>query len=149
MWQAHEYHRENLARHPEKYGRAFRERVLNAETFTADQLNAAKAVRSRVRAAFDKVFESGITVVASPTKEVDAETMQTLYDDRVDTRPGTIRLHNMTGNPALSVPMGFGQLGIPVSLQLAAPHWNEPLLYRVGAAYESATSWTDRHPPVD
>jgi Asp-tRNA(Asn)/Glu-tRNA(Gln) amidotransferase A subunit family amidase len=88
-------------------------------------------------------------VVASPTKEVDAETMQTLYDDRVDTRPGTIRLHNMTGNPALSVPMGFGKLGVPVSLQLAAPHWSEPLLYRIGAAYESATSWNIRHPPVD
>ncbi|MGZ5139718.1 MAG: amidase [Burkholderiales bacterium] len=149
MWQAYQYHRENLVRHPEKYGRAFRERVLNAETFTTEQLNAAKAVRSRLCAAFDKVFASGITVVASPTKEVDAETMQTLYDDRVDTRPGTIRLHNMTGNPALSVPMGFGKLGIPVSLQLAAPHWSEPLLYRIGAAYESATSWTDRHPPVD
>ena len=75
--------------------------------------------------------------------------MKSLYDDPVDTRPGTIRIHNMTGAPALTLPMGFGGLGVPVGIQFAGRHWSEPLLYGVGAAYESATHWIDHHPKID
>jgi aspartyl-tRNA(Asn)/glutamyl-tRNA(Gln) amidotransferase subunit A len=146
MRQAYEYHRDGLERHPERYGKAFRERVLNAASFTAEDIEAARAARSRLRASVAKIHASGVAIIASPTKEVDAETMDSLYDDPVDTRPGTIRVHNMTGAPAISVPMGFGATGVPAGLQLAAPHWHEPLLYRVAAAYEGATPWTQRHP---
>ncbi|HEX2829858.1 MAG TPA: amidase [Burkholderiales bacterium] len=146
MRQAYEYHRDGLERHPERYGKAFRERVLNAAAFTAEDIEAARAARSRLRASVAKIHASGVAIIASPTKEVDAETMDSLYDDPVDTRPGTIRVHNMTGAPAISVPMGFGATGVPVGLQLAAPQWREPLLYRVAAAYEGATPWTRRRP---
>lgn len=146
MAEAYRYHCDNLAAYPEKFGRAFRERVLKAATFTDEQLANANAARLRLCADFNAIFTSGIDVIASPTKEIDAETMRSLYEDPVDTRPGTIRIHNMTGAPALSVPMGFGQLGIPVGLQLASAHWCEPTLYRVAAAYESVAPWMQCHP---
>jgi len=148
MSEAYRYHYENLMSHPEHYGRALRERVLKAGAFTNEQLAKASVVRSRLCDEMKAVFASGIDIVASPTKEVDAETMQSLYEDPVDTRPGTIRIHNMTGAPALSVPMGFGGLGVPVGMQLAAAHWCESLLYRVAAAYEAVTPWVNLHPDL-
>ena len=33
-------------------------------------------------------------------------------------------------------------------LQIAADHWREDLVYQVAAAFEDATSWTDRHPSL-
>ena len=143
---AYQYHRDNLVRHPEQYGKAFRERVLRAATFTDGPLSSANEARLRLCAQFRAIFASGLAAVVSPAKEFDAETMQTLYDDPVDVRAGTIRIHNLTGSPALALPMGFDSKGIPAGIQIAGPHWSEPLLYRLGAAYESATGWTDQHP---
>ncbi|MBV9172365.1 MAG: Asp-tRNA(Asn)/Glu-tRNA(Gln) amidotransferase subunit GatA, partial [Chloroflexi bacterium] len=54
---------------------------------------------------------------------------------------------NLTGAPAISIPCGFSD-GLPVGLQLMAPPFEESLLLRVAAAYESATDWHTRRPPV-
>ncbi len=52
------------------------------------------------------------------------------------------------GNPALVVPMGFTAGGLPLSLQLAARPFEEALLVRAGDAYQRATDWHLRVPPL-
>jgi aspartyl-tRNA(Asn)/glutamyl-tRNA(Gln) amidotransferase subunit A len=52
---------------------------------------------------------------------------------------------NPAGVPALSVPCGFAD-GLPVGLQLIAPHFGEPTLFRVGHAYQQTTNWHLRRP---
>lgn len=42
---------------------------------------------------------------------------------------------NLTGNPGLSLPIGFID-GLPTGMQIIGPHFSEDLLYRVGYAYE-------------
>jgi Asp-tRNA(Asn)/Glu-tRNA(Gln) amidotransferase A subunit family amidase len=54
---------------------------------------------------------------------------------------------NLTGMPALSVPCGFSD-GLPVGLQVMGPAFAEPLVLRVGAAYEAATEWHKQRPPL-
>jgi aspartyl-tRNA(Asn)/glutamyl-tRNA(Gln) amidotransferase subunit A len=54
---------------------------------------------------------------------------------------------NVTGQPAISIPAGFTQDGLPLSLQLIGHPWQEAMLYRIARAYERATGWTERHPP--
>jgi aspartyl-tRNA(Asn)/glutamyl-tRNA(Gln) amidotransferase subunit A len=44
--------------------------------------------------------------------------------------------------------MGFTEGGLPLGIQIAADHFNEALVYQVAAAYEHATGWHDRHPPL-
>jgi aspartyl-tRNA(Asn)/glutamyl-tRNA(Gln) amidotransferase subunit A len=57
------------------------------------------------------------------------------------------RLGNLTGMPALVLPMGFATgPKLPISLQIMARHFNEPLIYRVAAAYEDAQPWAREHP---
>ncbi|HYY87888.1 MAG TPA: amidase family protein, partial [Chloroflexota bacterium] len=48
---------------------------------------------------------------------------------------------NLTGLPAISVPCGFGQDGLPIGLQVVARPFDELTLLRVSRAYEAATDW--------
>ena len=55
---------------------------------------------------------------------------------------------DLAGTPTICVPSGFSAEGLPYSMQLAGPRLSEPMLCRIAAAYEQATSWHDRHPAV-
>ncbi|MCE0486584.1 amidase [Ornithinimicrobium sediminis] len=55
---------------------------------------------------------------------------------------------NMTQQPALSVPCGFTADGLPVGLQVVGPRHRDALVLRVGHAYEHATDWQTRRPPM-
>lgn len=48
---------------------------------------------------------------------------------------------NLTGNPALAVPVGFAPEQLPVGMQLIGPNFQESLLFRLGFAYEQETQW--------
>ncbi len=54
----------------------------------------------------------------------------------------------LTGHPALSVPCGYSEDGLPIGLQFVGPYGSEALLLQVAASYEQATDWTKRRPPL-
>ena len=56
---------------------------------------------------------------------------------------------NLTGQPALSIPCGFTNKMLPVGLQLAGRPFDEGLLLRIGAAFESATTWHEKRPALE
>jgi aspartyl-tRNA(Asn)/glutamyl-tRNA(Gln) amidotransferase subunit A len=53
---------------------------------------------------------------------------------------------NYLGLPALSVPCGFTENGLPTSFQLVGRPFSEATLLRVAQAHESATDWHRRSP---
>jgi aspartyl-tRNA(Asn)/glutamyl-tRNA(Gln) amidotransferase subunit A len=55
---------------------------------------------------------------------------------------------NLAGTPALTLPCGFDERGLPVGLQLAGRPWEETVLLRVGARYQAATDWHLRRPAL-
>lgn len=57
-------------------------------------------------------------------------------------------LWNVTGNPAASVPAGFGGDGLPLAVQLVARPDDEPTILTVAAQLESARPWADRRPAL-
>ena len=56
---------------------------------------------------------------------------------------------NFSGNPTLSLPAGFASNGAPHGIQLVGPRLGEAMLCRVGHAYERATEWHLRRPPLE
>ena len=66
----------------------------------------------------------------------------------------TLRLNRITfawtfaKTPGLAVPCGFSADGLPLSLLINGPAWSEPLLFRAGCAYQAATDWHRRRPPL-
>ena len=55
---------------------------------------------------------------------------------------------NVTGTPAISVPTGFTQAGVPLAMQIAGRACDEGTVYRVAHAYCEASGWLDRRPAL-
>jgi len=55
---------------------------------------------------------------------------------------------NMTGQPAITLPLHWTPGGLPVGVQLVAAYGREDLLIRIASQLELAAPWSDRHPPV-
>jgi amidase len=55
---------------------------------------------------------------------------------------------NMTGLPAISLPLHVNDDGLPIGSHLVAPYGREDVLIRVAAQLEQAAPWADRRPPV-
>ncbi|MBI5866437.1 MAG: Asp-tRNA(Asn)/Glu-tRNA(Gln) amidotransferase subunit GatA [Planctomycetes bacterium] len=55
---------------------------------------------------------------------------------------------NLCGVPAISIPCGFARCGLPIGMQLMAPHLGEPALVQAARLYERETDWHNCHPPA-
>jgi amidase len=55
---------------------------------------------------------------------------------------------NVTGQPAISLPLHWSGDGLPIGVQLVAAYGREDVLIRVAAQLEAARPWRDRRPPV-
>ncbi|MBI3698297.1 MAG: amidase, partial [Acidobacteria bacterium] len=55
---------------------------------------------------------------------------------------------NVYGIPAISVPCGFTSGGLPIGLMIAGPRFSEGKVLALANAYERATEWHKRKPPL-
>jgi aspartyl-tRNA(Asn)/glutamyl-tRNA(Gln) amidotransferase subunit A len=73
-------------------------------------------------------------------------------DEQVGVRPAVVghaRPANFTGLPAISIPCGFTDAGLPIGLQLIGRAFDEATLLRIAYSYEREHEWKDRHPPQE
>jgi Asp-tRNA(Asn)/Glu-tRNA(Gln) amidotransferase A subunit family amidase len=74
-----------------------------------------------------------------------------IVDDMVDKNLGWVpytQLANLTGRPAISLPLHWTADGLPLGVQFVAPLAGEPLLLRLAAQLEQAVPWVDRVAPI-
>jgi amidase len=55
---------------------------------------------------------------------------------------------NITGNPAMSVPLWWNDAGLPIGVHFMGHFGDEATLYRLASQLEAARPWTERRPPV-
>jgi len=114
-----------------------------------DYLQAMRARRPMKRAVA-QLFE-GFDAVVAPTRASVAYPADIGFGDAypgVSGGPPLIAAGNLCGLPALAVPNGLGEKGLPTSLSFMAPALNERALIELGKAYQAKTDWHTRRPPL-
>ncbi len=117
--------------------------ALSAGYYDAFYLKAQQ-VRTLIKQDFDRAFES-VDAIISPTAPTAAFQMGEVSDPLAMKLNDVLTIPaNMAGIPALSLPCGFTEKGLPIGLQLQAPAFGEETLLRLAHAYEQATDWHTR-----
>jgi aspartyl-tRNA(Asn)/glutamyl-tRNA(Gln) amidotransferase subunit A len=154
MAEAAAYHRDLLAKEGDKLYPPVRIRLEAGLFITAiDYLKAQQA-----RSVFNhetRQLLTDVDLLLGPTEPVTAppilaETVQAGEQTIGTTAALTqyTRPYNITGGPAISVPCGFSESGMPIGLQLAGKPFDELTVLRAAHAYEQATNWRTRRPPI-
>jgi len=98
------------------------------------------ALKRRFLGALDRV-----DALLTPTTQTAAIPVQSV--DQTTTPAHFTRLVNLLELCALSIPDGFTQTGLPLSLHIICRPYEEATALRIGWAYQEATDWHERHPP--
>ena len=103
------------------------------------------------------LFQRDFDVILSPTlcmPPLEIGQLDTMAEDLTGIgpllrkyMPGT-SMYNMSGQPAMSVPLAWNKAGLPLGMMFAARFGNEGTLFRLAAQLEQAKPWKDRRPPV-
>ena len=142
------YHKERLDAGPGALSQAVYERMIMGRDFSAVDYAQAMRGREAWRRALAEMFET-VDLLLAPTTPRPAPP---IADDRSlhrATQDATRFTYGgaLASIPGLSVPCGFSAGGLPIGMMLEAAWGAEPLLLRVGHAYQQATDWHLRRPP--
>jgi aspartyl-tRNA(Asn)/glutamyl-tRNA(Gln) amidotransferase subunit A len=142
--EAYAYHEKRL-REARKFGSSVRRRMLEGAFLSAADYVTAQRARSVLNGQIRQNF-SRVDVFATPSAPRPPDAFATMDPNEQNLRPSFTNPFNLTGLPAISVPCGFTDGKLPVGLQIAAPSFEEVLLFRVAHTYEQATEWHKRRP---
>jgi len=138
------YHAKWLAESPDKYQPGTRQALLNAKTADAAQYVLAVREVEQARRDIVKAF-STVDLLITPTMKTPAPLLE-------GGPPGgggnNNAVFDIFGLPTISVPCGFSRLGLPIGLSISGAPWAESTVLALAAAYERATDWHTRRPPL-
>ena len=147
---------ETLRNSPEELDPASRTRLLSASLVPAKAYNRAAKARVLLRRQFMAALQQ-TDVLLSPTSPYPAPKHSALtarFENAEDVRQrfffrrAYTGCYSLTALPAISIPGGFTDEGLPIGLQLGAAPFAEATLFRAAYAYEQATPWHTRIAPA-
>jgi aspartyl-tRNA(Asn)/glutamyl-tRNA(Gln) amidotransferase subunit A len=126
-------------------GDAVRARILAGASVTADAYLRTQRRRVEMKVAFAAAME-GIDALLTPTTACAAIPLAAVDEAVMPSR--FTRFGNLLDLCALALPSGFTAGGLPLSLQIVGRGYDEAMTLRVGQAYQRATAWHLREPPL-
>jgi aspartyl-tRNA(Asn)/glutamyl-tRNA(Gln) amidotransferase subunit A len=129
------------------YGELFRDRVALAATASGPDIVAAVR-RRRVLCQEMATAMADLDIIVSASQPGEAPRIDQVPKWANMEKPSFTMPCNVTGFPAISICTGFGEGGLPVSMQLAGKPFTEPMLFRAAHAYETAMPWRAKRPKL-
>jgi len=133
-----------------------RQILREAEAFSALDLIAALDAHNRVSRAVGAFFTDYDLLVTPTLGQLPAPHGTLQYDDPGHTLASWLQsifeygpftvVFNISGQPALSLPLGQSRGGLPIGVQFVAPYGREDLLFRLAVQLERAMPWAGRTP---
>ncbi|HEY0688885.1 MAG TPA: amidase [Kribbella sp.] len=146
--EAYAYHRNNLVNRWADYGAFTRPTLARGAFYTAGDVAQAQRFRMQFSRQVAALFEN-YDVIITPSAPAPAEVAAELSPSK--------RLHvvsytghwNLTGLPAVAIPVGFSASGLPLSMQIIGKPFAEATVLKVADALQRVTDWHLAVPPVD
>ena len=148
--ESYAYHEEYLDEKRDFYAASTLERILSGAdvpaTDYADMLYQLKLGRKSIAAVFEDV-----DVLITPTLVQLPVTIEAAMESPLEVTQMLIRNpapFNYYGIPTISLPCGFSRDGLPIGLQMSGRALGALEVFALAHAYEQATDWHDRTPPL-
>jgi len=144
--ESYAYHCEFVRQSPELYQPETLRRIRTGEGISPEDAARCKRELQEARKQIASVFND-VDLLITPTTPTPAPVISELKANPDLLRPRELvllrntRPMNVWGLPAISVPCGFTQSGLPIGLQIIGSHWGEAKVLQLAHAYEQATTW--------
>jgi len=150
--ESYAYHEEFFARGGGRYQIPTRRSLQNGANLKAADYIRARWKLDLIRRTIDDAF-SDFDLVVLPTRRRTPRTIDSAIKREESDKLRNPELENtgqfnVYGIPAISVPCGFTSGGLPVGLMIAGPRFSEGRVLALANAYERATEWHKRKPPL-
>ena len=152
--EAYSYHSQWFPKYRSAYPSRFAAVLERAAQIPAADYAAARREIDRLRREIIKVFDQVDILVTPARRTYPGKLEDVLKAQAAPNPPADVSDFNYTqafsvfGLPAMNVPCGFTKDGLPVGLQIIGPHWGEERVLALGHAFEQATEWHKRRPPL-
>ena len=129
------------------YGELFRDRVALAATVSGpDMVQTAR--RRRLLCLEMAAAMQDLDIIISAAAPGEAPRIADVTKWTNMEKPSFTMPFNVTGFPAMSICTGYGDGGLPTSMQLVGKPFTEPTLFRAAHAYETAMPWRATRPAM-
>lgn len=138
----------------EPHNRANREMALATNAIAYSEAVMDLQMRSR---GFTEAFGTDFDVLLTPTMAVEPPEVGSIWAGSQEDPSAPLTnatpmaaytaLYNVTGQPAISLPVGFSDTGLPIGVQIAAPPFGEAVLIRLASQLEAELRWHERPLP--
>jgi aspartyl-tRNA(Asn)/glutamyl-tRNA(Gln) amidotransferase subunit A len=139
-------HQRDLIARPKDFSADFRARVLPSVLFTAHDYVQATREHRRMMVEMEPLYARFDAFVTAGLGE--APPLSDYRSVSFWRKPSVLTAWNVTGQPVLALPNGFGRNGLPLGMQIVGRPFEESTILRIGHAYERATEWHTRRPAL-
>jgi aspartyl-tRNA(Asn)/glutamyl-tRNA(Gln) amidotransferase subunit A len=139
-------HQKNLVARPKDFGADFRSRVLPSVLFTANDYVQATREHRRMMVEMEPLYAKYDAFVTAGMGE--APKLSDYRSVSFWQKPSLLTAWNVTSQPVVALPNGFGRNGLPLGMQVIGRPFDEPTILRIAHAYERATEWHTKRPSL-